>query len=342
MKKLKIAYFGTPSFSARFLEKILTDTDIHVEVTLVITQPDKPVGKKQIITSSPVKLVAGKYKISVKTGVETEVPRREPDSGFHRRGSQARRDQSRQAPFFNIDLGLLFAYGKILPKKILSIPNHGFWNIHPSLLPKYRGPSPMAYPLLLGDKTTGITLMKMGELMDHGPIIDQESLPIDNNDYRSDLETKLTDLGYEVFKRNVNKLAVSGIKSVRFEPQNDTHATYTKLLAKQDGFIPLSVLKQLLITDRLTSLNVPKVINNYLKRNNLVIEQCNNLTIYNLFRGLYEWPGIWTELIVNGQNKRLKITGMSHKNHKLTIDRVQLEGKKEVDFVTFNRAYRVF
>ncbi len=350
MKKLKIAYFGTPSFSARFLEKLLTDRDIHVEVTLVITQPDKPVGKKQILTSSPVKLVAEKYKIPVKTGIETEVPRREPDSAFHRRGSKARRlalsevegDQSRQAPFFNIDLGLLFAYGKILPKKILSIPNHGFWNIHPSLLPKYRGPSPMVYPLLLGDKITGTTLMKMDELMDQGPIIDQESLTIGKNDYRVELENKLTDLGYEVFKRNVNRLAVSGVKSVRFDPQDDTLATYTKLLTKQDGFIPLPVLKQSLINDKLNSHNTPQVVKEYLKKNNLTIEQFNHLTVYNIFRGLSPWPGLFTEVVINDQKKRLKITGLSHKNDTLIVDRVQLEGKKEVDFVTFNRAYRVF
>src|SRR3989339_1475187 len=302
MDKIKIAYFGSPDFAADFLKKLITDTSMYqyIEVKLVVTQPDQKVGRKQILTPTPVKLVAKKYLMSEDIkffslsglGVPAVI-------------------KNLDIELKDIDLVLVYAYGALIPKKILSLPKYGFWNIHPSLLPKYRGPSPIATPLINGDKTTGVTIIKMDEEIDHGPIIAQESYTIKETDYRPDLEKKLTDLGFDLFKKTVVQLTGSRVNGLKTTEQNHKEATYTNKLSKKDGFIELEKIKLIIQKPTLNS----------------------SFLIFNLFRGLYPWPGLWT-ILPNG--KRLKITQMTMKqSNNLTIDSVQLEGKKAVDFETF-------
>jgi len=315
MKKIKFAYFGSSDFSADFLEKILLDKSLPVEVKLVVTQPDQPVGRKQILTPTPVNKVAEKYKGSEDTKFFAVFCFPSKNFGIE---------------LTNIDLVLVYAFGEIIPKEILDLPKYGFWNIHPSLLPKYRGSSPIASPIIAGDKTTGITIIKMDEKIDHGPIIAQQSLTIEKTDKRPDLEVKLTNLAFEMFKKLIGEdtkfFAVFGFPPKNFgikplTPQDHQQATYTKKLTKQDGFIEFENLK-------------------------LKIENSPE-KLYNLFRGLYPWPGIWTmikpiQLRQLYEAKRLKITDLELVNGKLIIKKVQLEGKKGVDFETFNKAYKIF
>ncbi len=324
MNKLSIAYFGSPDFSARFLEKLVTDVSINqlIDTKLVVTQPDQKVGRKQILTPTPVKIIAGKYKGS-------------EDTDFF----DFSISEKSRIKLTNIDLVLVYAYGELIPKELLSLPQYGFWNIHPSLLPKYRGTSPMATALINGDKITGVTIIKMDEEIDHGPIIAQESLTIDQDDKRPDLEKKLTDLGFEMFKKLIMKgedtffetiargphggVAVEKNGIEPFKVQNHKEATYTKKLTKQDGFIEFE--------------NIIKALT----------PSPYSLMVYNLFRGLYPWPGIWTMIkpiqpTRLDEAKRLKIIDMAMIDGKLIIKKVQLEDKKEVDFETFNKAYRIF
>jgi methionyl-tRNA formyltransferase len=282
MKKLSLAYFGSPDFSANFLEKIILDKNLSVEIKFVVTQPDHPAGRKQILTPTALKIMAKKYGLEI---VSSESIK-------------------------NLDLALVYAYGELIPKQLLNLPKFGFWNAHPSLLPKYRGPSPMASALINGDKTTGVTIIKMDEEIDHGPIMAQESLPIEKTDKRPDLEKRLTDLAFQMFKKLVSE---DNLKPALI-PQNDELTVYTKKLEKSDGFIDFAVLKK-------------------------AFEGVGGEKIYNLFRGLYPWPGIWTTL---PNKKRLKITDLEIKDGRLSIKRVQLEGKNEVDFKTFNEAYKIF
>ncbi len=334
MKKLSIAYFGSPDFSASFLEKLITDVSINqparrsldegglIEVKLVVTQSDQPVGRKQILTPTPVKIVAEKYKIKSKilnhkSQINNKSQIKNPkrlEFGISNLFGACNLEFS---ALKNIDLALVYAFGEIIPKEILDLPKYGFWNIHPSLLPKYRGSSPIASPIIAGDKTTGVTIIKMDEKVDHGPIIAQQSLTIKKTDKRPDLEKKLTNLAFEMFKKTVfNK------DSLQLKPQNHTLATYTKKLTKEDGFIKLKTLKK-------------------------ALEGIGAEKIYNLFRGLYPWPGLWTMIkpiqpTRLDEAKRLKITDLELVNGKLIIKKVQLEGKKEVDFATFNKAYKNF
>jgi methionyl-tRNA formyltransferase len=290
MKKIKLAYFGSPDFAAQLLEKLMTDTTINqlIVVSLIVTQPDQKVGRKQILTPTPVKVIANKYKIKMIDSTLTNP----------------------SAVFQSVDLALVYAYGDLIPKELLDVPKYGFWNVHPSLLPKYRGPAPIATPLINGDKTTGVTIIKMDEEIDHGPIIAQKNLTIENNHKRTDLEKLLTNLSFEIlkelfrtFEENINK---------PFTKQDDKNATYTNKLAKQDGFIEFEKFK-------------------------IKIEKSPE-QLFNLFRGLYPWPGIWT-ILPNG--KRLKITDIDFVGNKLIIRKVQLESKNEVDFKTFNKAYNM-
>jgi methionyl-tRNA formyltransferase len=281
------------------------------------------VGIKQILTETPVKKVAKKYQIS---NIKYQIDIR-----------------NLKLEIRNFDLALVYAFSHIIPKDLLNAPKLGFWNIHPSLLPKYRGPSPIAYPLIFGEKETGVTIIKMDEKIDHGPIIAQEKLKIEDANRRPDLEKKLTDLGFLMFKKlilnNLNNSTSLSINHFQLTPQADQNATYTRLLKREDGFIPLSTLKKALKNEPLNFEEMPPILKEI---NTWKLEKRSSLEIiYNYFRGLYPWPGIWT-LLSNG--KRLKIIDMNFEvtSYKLQVTRVQLEGKKEVDFETFNKAYQVF
>jgi len=324
MTRLKIAYFGTPDFSADFLEKLIVDQSINrlIKVELVVTQPDRPFGRKQTIMPTPVKLIAKKHCLEC---LEIE---------------NCKFNESRlwREKIENLDFCLLYAYGKKIPKELLDKPRLGFINIHPSLLPKYRGPSPIAYPLINGDQKTGVTLIKMDDQIDHGPIIAQEELEILPTDKRPDLEKKLTKLAFNMFRKFVAGVVEEGLPTTRRSwgypsasrasaggnprqaprliSQNHSQATYTKLLKKEDGFIEFKNFKFQIS-------NSPE-------------------KLFNLFRGLYLWPGLWTTVKINGVDKRLKITDLDLISNKIVIKKVQLESKKEVDFTIFQKAYKVF
>lgn len=311
MKKLSIAYFGTPDFSAYFLEKLIKSK--IVDVKLVVTQEDKPAGRKQILKSPPVAEVAAQHEIFLTQLEPLRIREVQSSKKFMSSLQQS-------------DLTLVFAFGAIIPKDLLDLPKYGFWNIHPSLLPKYRGASPVAGPLLNGDKETGVTLMKMDEKMDHGPIIARKKLEIRPKERRPELTMRLTNLALEMFIKSINQLLITDY-GLKFSEQKHKEATYTKLLKKDDGYIEITKLQE-------TSN----------KRDPITNEE-----IFNKFRGLYPWPGIWTTIELKTKNeklktekKRLKITDMDLIDGKLVVKRVQLEGKKEVDFATFNKVYKIF
>lgn len=293
MKKYSIAYFGSPGFSAVFLKKLFLDRNLPLEIKFVVTQPDKPAGREQMITSCPVKQTALKYNLPI-----FEI-------------NNFKLNEKLKLEIKNLDLVLVYAYGEIIPEEFLSLPRLGFWNIHPSLLPKYRGPTPIATPLIRGDIETGVTIMKLIKKLDAGPIIAQKKSKIPPFERQPDLINRLTDLAYELFVKTINKIPK------KFTPQNEQLATYTQLLKKDDGFISLNNLKEALSSELLSQI------------------------IFNKFRGLYSWPGLWTIININGQEKRLKITDVDFVKGKLILKKTQLEGKKEVDFEQFNAYYKV-
>ena len=208
----KIIFIGTPDFSAIIL-KTLCESEYRP--ILVVTASDKPVGRGHILTPSSVKITAQKYKIPVLQPEKIENSL----------------DDIRNA---NPDLIIVAAYGQILPKEILEIPKNGCFNVHPSLLPKYRGPIPIQAAILNGDKKTGVTIILMDEKMDHGPIVNQRALEIEENETATALYDKLAEFGASLLLETIPKWQKGMLKT---RPQDETEATYTKILTREDGRI---------------------------------------------------------------------------------------------------------
>ncbi len=288
---LRLVYFGTPDFSADFLSRLIVDNDLPVQVVAVVTQEDKKVGRKQVMTASAVKGVAEQNDIPV----------------YHRW------DELRSKGIV-FDLALVFAYGRILPQEALDMAAHGFWNVHPSLLPAYRGPNPIGAPLLAGDVSTGCTIMLMDHEMDHGPIIEQAQTYIFPQEQREELTRRLVKLGFKLFKQSLEHFIQTG--TVETFEQDHEKATYTKLLQKDDGHVPFAAVKESLLSGAPVS-----------------------MMVFNLWRGNYPWPGVWTAVGLGGESKRLKITQMTLDGDVSVISQVQLAGKNEVTLWQFQDAY---
>ena len=318
MSKLRVVYFGTPDFSAYFLQKCVAELSDRIEIVLVVTQPDKPVGRKQILTATAVSDLADKHSIPV-----------------YKKSLKQNTEIVELLTELSPDMALVFAYGEIISKDVLHIPVRGFWNIHPSLLPLYRGASPVAYPLMMGDRETGVTLMKMDEKMDHGPIIAQTEIAIEPEENRIQLTARLSDIAFDLFKTNLDNT-----NEADYKVQHHERATVTSLFTKEDGFIPFPYIHAGI--HGIAYQELPQILRRYLEKYNQTLSSSPAEVIYNLYRGLNDWPGIWTKVVTQGQEKRLKITECSLHEGKLIIERVQLEGKNEVDFKTFQEAYKIF
>jgi len=173
--EIKILFFGTPEISETALSALLRN---DYSVRAVVTNPDKQVGREQKITFSAVKETA------LKNQIETLQPEKLKDP-----------ETIKQIKNLKADLIVVSAYGKMIPKEILDSAPLGALNIHPSLLPKYRGPSPIQYPILGGDQETGVTIMLIDEQMDHGPILAQKTFKIASGETGETLSAKLAEEG---------------------------------------------------------------------------------------------------------------------------------------------------
>lgn len=174
------------------------------------------------------------------------------------------------------DLAIIAAYGKILPKEILEIPKHGFINIHGSILPKYRGPSPIQAAILGGDEKTGITIMKLDEKMDHGPILGKSDIRISESETYESLSKKLAELGAELLIKIIPDYISGKIKP---SEQDHIKATYTKIIKKEDGKIDWKKSAE---------------------------------SIERMVRAYYPWPGAWT--IWNGKILKILETELFEKD----------------------------
>ncbi|MBU6414806.1 methionyl-tRNA formyltransferase [Patescibacteria group bacterium] len=210
---VKIVFFGTSDFAVVQLEALAK----HFNVIAVVTTQDMPVGRKQILASPPVKMFAGKNKIPV-------FQPEKLDSNFKIQVSELKPD-----------LFIVAAYGKMIPNEILGIPRLGALNVHPSLLPQWRGPAPIQYAILNGDDKTGVTVMLVDEQMDHGSILSQATYHISNNKITySELHDELAKLGAKLLVKTLSKWIDGKIKPIS---QDESKATYSKLLRKEDGRI---------------------------------------------------------------------------------------------------------
>ena len=209
---VKFVFFGTRELGAIVLERLLAKDYVP---SLVVTAPDKPTGRKQELTPSPVKKVAGRY----------NLPLTQPE----RPVELLSRPELKEAEFM-----VLAAYGFILSKELVKLPPKGILNVHPSLLPLYRGPSPEQSSLLNGDEKTGATIMLMDEEVDHGPILAQLEFIIPKDMKHEELHSALGKLGGELLVETIPKWLEGAIVP---KEQDHSKATYTKKLTKEDGRI---------------------------------------------------------------------------------------------------------
>ena len=213
-KKIKIAFFGTPEVAVYVLDEL---EKFGILPDIAITASNKPKGRKMILTPPPAKVWAEKHGIPVKQPEKLlDIADKLKDGGYN--------------------LFIVAAYGKIIPKKILDIPKHGILNVHPSLLPRLRGASPIQSAILEEDKT-GVTIMAIDEEMDHGPIVAQEEIEIsDWPPKANELEEILARRGGQILAKIIPKWVAGEIKPVE---QKHDKATYCKKITKQDGLIDL-------------------------------------------------------------------------------------------------------
>jgi len=275
---IKIAFFGNSEFSLIVL-KVLKKNGIVPE--LIVTTPDKPQGRKMILTPTPTKVWAGD------NSIECIEPQKLQDEDFIKKIN-------------NYNLYIVASYGKIIPKNIIDLPKYKVLNIHPSLLPKYRGPSPLQTQILNDEKNIGVSVMLIDEKEDHGPILAQKK--VDITEWPVGFFTIQKFLAEEGAKLLAEILPDYLSGKIKAEAQNESEVTYTKKVEKNDGLINLST----------------NPYNNFLKT--LAFE---------------EWPK--TYFNING--KRVIVIKAVWKNNNLEILKVIPEGKKEMDYSDFIRGF---
>lgn len=210
---LRIAFLGTPAFAVPFLRALAADGAFSV--TAAISQPDKPSGRGNEVKPPAIKLAAQELGIPVLQPVSLKK-----DPGIV--------DQLRA---LNADVFVVVAYGKLIPKELLRIPRLGCVNVHPSLLPRHRGPAPMQAAIAEQDAETGVSIMTLDEGMDTGPLLAQASFPIDNKITYAGLETKVHELGAPLLVDVLKGYAAGKVVPSAQEGE----ATVTRLLEREDG-----------------------------------------------------------------------------------------------------------
>jgi methionyl-tRNA formyltransferase len=298
MGNIKIAFFGNSKFSVFCLEKM---KNLGQTPNIVVTTPDRPMGRKMQLTKSETKVWAE----------ENNVPFIEQEK---------LKEEAFLEKLKIYDLFIVASYGKIVPKVILDLPKYGVLNIHPSLLPKYRGPSPLQEQILNDEKNVGVTVMLMDAEIDHGPIISQEKIDIVN------WPVNLIELKEITAKTGV-KLLIDNLeawinKKIEAKDQDHSQATFTKKVEKNDGLLDLEF---------------GKPFDNYLKT-----------------KAYYPWPGTFffiekkhnrplTPSLTNegGKEKiRVIIKESEYTDGKFIIKKVLPEGKKEMSYEDFLRGLK--
>ena len=284
-KNIRFVFFGTPDPASEILDEL---KNYGLIPSLIVTNPDKIKGRKQILTPSPVKIWALEHNIPILQPEELDT------------------DFSTEIQKNTWDIFIVVAYGKIIPKTILQIPKHGSVNVHYSLLPKYRGASPVESQILSDDKNTGVSIILLDEKMDHGPILAQApvTLPV-WPPTSEELRSSCNKIAGMILTEIIPKYIEGKIKPVE---QDHSKATYTKKFSTEDGLIDLS----------------DNSYKNYLK-----IQAFSN------------WIPIHFLIKHNEKNIRVKISKASFKDGQLIIEKVIPEGKKEMDFESFKRGYKL-
>jgi len=286
-------YFGSSNFSVHVLDEL---SKRGIKPRLVVTTPDKPQGRKLILQPNVVKSWA------IENGVQYfDVAKLNADF------VKILTDKTKE---LNVSLFIVASYGKIIPRGILEIPEKGTLNIHPSLLPLYRGPSPLPTSILDDSKDTGVSIMKLDEEMDHGPIVAQKNVHIAEWPTYEVFEEMMARLGANLLADTMPNWVAGDIQA---KDQDHTKATFTKKMVKEEALIDADVL------------NLASLPSN------------DQYAIFRKIQAYHEWPQAFFFINRKGSNIRVKITDSSFDNGKLTLLKVIPEGGKEMTFEDFRR-----
>lgn len=297
---MRIVFFGTSNVALPVLEILYR----HHDIAAVVTSPDAVSGRKQELAESPVSVLAKEMDLEI---LKPETVKNNEDFFEKLRNLKA-------------DIFIVVSYGKILPKEIIALPEHKTLNVHFSLLPKYRGASPIQYALLSGETQTGTSIFVLDEKMDTGPVVAQEIVVIDPDDNFITLSQKLA---YVSAKLLLDILPKYVSKELVPAAQDEALASYTKIISKTDGQIDWSSPAS---------------------------------AIYNQFRAFYPWPGIWTtwngkkikildcavsvESFNNTEPGQVQVGGqVSCHNSTIKLKIIQLEGKNQASITDFLNGY---
>ncbi len=308
--KIPVVFMGTSELSATTLAALI---EKKYNIVGVFTKPDKKIGRKQEISEPLVKKIAQ----------EKNIPVFQPE-----KLDEAATEQIKD---LKADLIVVAAYGKIIPPSILDIPGFGCINVHASLLPKYRGPSPIQNALLNGEKETGVSIMLMDKGVDTGDVLAQEAISIEHDDDNATLLDKLSKVGADLLLKTI-PLWIE--RKIQPQPQDNSKATLCQLIERNDG--------------------------------------CINWTndaddIYNQYRALTPWPGIFCYWKKDNEMLRLKLVSIEKQNinpqqkHRegeifeiadtvgvqtgngiIILKKLQLEGKNVIDVKEFMNGYSDF
>jgi methionyl-tRNA formyltransferase len=275
--------------------------DQRFEIIAVVTRPDEPTGRKQVLTPPPAKIAA-------------------QELGLRLLQPETLKDKNWTASYAELkpDIAVVVAYGKLIPQDILDIPKYKTLNVHPSLLPKYRGPSPIQAAIANGDEKTGVTIMQLDSEMDHGPILEQQTISLNGTETTPQLEARLANAAAAILSDSVAQYAAEDIIPAE---QDHSAATFTHLITRDDGRVDWSK---------------------------------SAVEIERLYRAYDPWPGIWTEWKRGSKSIRLKLFEVSVEpnvssepgtvRESLTVAcgtggikilRLQPEGKKEMSAEEF-------
>jgi methionyl-tRNA formyltransferase len=272
---MKYLFFGTPEFAAIVLDKLIK---AGMPPAGAVCNPDRPVGRKKIITPPPVKILAQKH------GIPVFQPEKLLNTDSYLRNVEC-------------DFAVVAAYGKIIPKSVLDVFKSGVIGVHPSLLPKYRGPTPVQTAILNGEKETGVSLFLVDDKVDHGPVLAERKISGVQNMVYPALHDKLAEIGADLLIETIPGFLSGSIKP---RIQNEAEATFTKKFETKDAQVDLAEDNPVMIDRKVRALN-PE-------------------------------PGVWTLQQVQSKPKRMKILEAELNppagGGKLTLKKIQFEGKK--------------
>lgn len=270
----RYVFFGTPDFATVILEELCA---AGMAPVAVITNPDRPQGRKKEVTPPPVK----KFVVGSNGVIPVLQPEKLDDAFIF------------ELKKLGAEVGVLAAYGKIVPRAVFDVFPKGIVVVHPSLLPKYRGATPIQSAILAGEDLTGTTLFVMDEKVDHGPVLGSTQVPLLDMDTYSTLADKLAEasaaLLIDVLPKYVHGETMPA-------PQNETGATYTKKFSGEDGYVDL--------------------------------EKDEPVAVWRKVRALNPEPGVWTLRQAQGRRQRMKILDADLVDGKLVLRKVQFDGGK--------------